>query len=248
MTEPIDPQPIPEKKLFRSKQNRMIGGVCAGFAEYLNLDPVLIRIVWIVMVIWGGIGFLAYLAGLILMPENPAEIVAPRTPERRNGNSSLIWGVLLILFGLFFLSDEFNFWDFHWFFFWPRFFQWHLVWPILIIFAGIIYIILSVREHPETIGRPDSRDWMVGGKRFYRVTSRKMISGVCAGVAEYFNIDVVFVRLGWVILTILAHWFSIISYVILAIVLPAEFSIPPKTHTADPANTETSNSEKEDSL
>jgi phage shock protein C len=51
--------------------NRKIAGVCAGFAEYLDLDPTLVRIVWVMLVIFGGCGVLGYVIGWIIMPEEP---------------------------------------------------------------------------------------------------------------------------------------------------------------------------------
>lgn len=61
------------KRLFRSSTNRAIGGVCAGFAEYLRLDITLARVLWILAVIFTGIlpGVLAYVVAWILMPEAP---------------------------------------------------------------------------------------------------------------------------------------------------------------------------------
>jgi len=59
------------KPLSRSRTNRKIAGVCAGFAEYLDLDPTLIRILWVMLVIFGGCGLLAYLIAWIIMPEEP---------------------------------------------------------------------------------------------------------------------------------------------------------------------------------
>jgi len=59
------------KPLSRSRTNRKIAGVCAGFAEYLDLDPTLIRILWVMLVVFGGCGLLAYLIAWIIMPEEP---------------------------------------------------------------------------------------------------------------------------------------------------------------------------------
>ncbi|MCL2650436.1 MAG: PspC domain-containing protein [Candidatus Azobacteroides sp.] len=55
------------KKLKRSS-NKMIGGVAAGIAEYLDLDPTIIRIIWAVSVIFAGFGFFAYIICWIIMP------------------------------------------------------------------------------------------------------------------------------------------------------------------------------------
>ncbi|MCL4264431.1 MAG: PspC domain-containing protein [Anaerolineae bacterium] len=59
-----------EKRLTRNPEDRMIFGVCSGIANYLNLDPVLIRLAFVLLVLFGnGIGIVAYLLLAILMPE-----------------------------------------------------------------------------------------------------------------------------------------------------------------------------------
>ena len=57
-----------DKKLSRSN-NKMIGGVCAGIADYLGLDPTIVRIVWVLMLFFAGFGILLYLILLIIMPK-----------------------------------------------------------------------------------------------------------------------------------------------------------------------------------
>ncbi|MCK4647782.1 PspC domain-containing protein [Candidatus Pacearchaeota archaeon] len=57
------------KKLYRSKKQKIIGGVCGGIAEYLNLDPTLIRLLWILIIFMGGAGILAYIIAWIIIPE-----------------------------------------------------------------------------------------------------------------------------------------------------------------------------------
>jgi phage shock protein C len=61
------------KRLYRSKRDRILGGVCAGLGNYLNLDPVLIRVGWVVAFFAAGIGFLAYLIAWIIIPEDPTQ-------------------------------------------------------------------------------------------------------------------------------------------------------------------------------
>ena len=48
------------KRLFRSRKERMVAGVCGGIGEYLNIDPTLIRLAFLLFTIWGGGGILAY--------------------------------------------------------------------------------------------------------------------------------------------------------------------------------------------
>ncbi len=59
-----------EKKLYKSSRNKMIDGVCAGIAEYFNVDPTLIRIALVLFGATGG-GILAYIIMAIIMPRNP---------------------------------------------------------------------------------------------------------------------------------------------------------------------------------
>lgn len=60
-----------ERKLYKSANNRMIDGVCAGIAEYFNFDPTLIRLAWVIFSIAGGSGILAYIIAAIIIPRNP---------------------------------------------------------------------------------------------------------------------------------------------------------------------------------
>ena len=57
------------RKLFKSSTNRMLCGVCGGIGEYFNIDPTVIRILWIVFSILGGSGILAYIIAAIIIPE-----------------------------------------------------------------------------------------------------------------------------------------------------------------------------------
>lgn len=58
-----------DKKLYKSKENRMLCGVCAGIANYFNIDPSIIRVLWILFACMGGSGILAYILIAIILPE-----------------------------------------------------------------------------------------------------------------------------------------------------------------------------------
>lgn len=60
-----------EKKLYKSSKNKMLDGVCAGVAEYFNIDPTLVRIGLVLFSAMGGAGILAYIIMAIVMPRNP---------------------------------------------------------------------------------------------------------------------------------------------------------------------------------
>ena len=56
------------KKLYRSRE-RVIAGVCSGIGEYFDVDPVLVRVIWIVLIFAAGGGIIAYLLAWIIIPE-----------------------------------------------------------------------------------------------------------------------------------------------------------------------------------
>lgn len=58
------------KKLHKSQVDRKLCGVCGGIAEYFNIDPTLVRLLWILFTLAGGAGLLAYIIAAIIMPEN----------------------------------------------------------------------------------------------------------------------------------------------------------------------------------
>ena len=69
-TRPLPP-PRPRRRLMRSRRDKMIAGVCGGFAEYVELDPTIVRIIWLLLALVGGGGLLAYIIAWIVMPREP---------------------------------------------------------------------------------------------------------------------------------------------------------------------------------
>lgn len=62
-----------EKKLYREKEGRKLCGVCMGIANYFDIDPTLIRLIWVVTIFCLGGGVLAYLLAALILPERPTE-------------------------------------------------------------------------------------------------------------------------------------------------------------------------------
>ncbi len=56
------------KRLYKSSNDKVLAGVCGGIGEYFDVDPVLIRILWVVSAFFGGVGVLAYIIAAIIMP------------------------------------------------------------------------------------------------------------------------------------------------------------------------------------
>ena len=126
-------------RLYRSRSDRMLFGVAGGMADWLDLDPSLVRIVWALLILAGGVGFLLYIVAAIVIPEEPlggpanmaagqgvaaagaggaasasagddwhAQRQARRAARaQRGGNGAVIFGLILIALGAWFLIDRF---------------------------------------------------------------------------------------------------------------------------------------------
>jgi phage shock protein PspC (stress-responsive transcriptional regulator) len=126
------------RRLTRSRDDRVIAGVCGGLGEYFGVDAVLIRIAALVLVFAGGAGLLLYAIGWIAMPEHPetgvpGPLQAPGAvgqPSERTGGA-LALGLLFIALGAFFLVDEI----------WSDFLDWQYLWPIVLIAVGAAVLV-----------------------------------------------------------------------------------------------------------
>jgi phage shock protein C len=65
-----DAPPAMRERLMRDTQNNKIAGVCAGLARYFDVDAVLVRLIFLVLALSTGIGFIAYIIGWIVMPKD----------------------------------------------------------------------------------------------------------------------------------------------------------------------------------
>lgn len=59
------------RRLYRSRHDRILGGVAAGVAEYFNIDPTIVRLAWLLTVLWGGAGVVLYIIAWIVVPLDP---------------------------------------------------------------------------------------------------------------------------------------------------------------------------------
>lgn len=126
------------KKLKRSNSDKVIAGVCGGFGEYFNIDPVIIRIIWVLLLLLpGGPGFLAYLICALIIPQDDGVIHQASSSSTSNtSNTALFIGIALVAVGGSMLAKII----------WPnftfRFMRLGKYWPILLVIFGI-YIIIS---------------------------------------------------------------------------------------------------------
>ncbi len=141
----------------------MLDGVCGGIAEYFAVDPVLVRVVFVLFTAFHGSGLIAYIVGMIIMPRAPLETEAETLPDAEKAPSSpvliqstpdtpekpvpayasagsLIIGLVLVILGGLFLLDNLDFPFFHNFFWWFRHNFWDFFIPGIIIVIGLVLI------------------------------------------------------------------------------------------------------------
>jgi phage shock protein C len=127
-------------KLYRSRTERMVAGVCGGLGMYLGLDPTWVRLFFVALVFANGFGFLAYFILAMLMPQAPEgqEIEMPEVPLSQNPQAAKLAGGALILLGVFFFLDNLHLP-------WLRWVDFDILWPLLLVLAGGALLVRSFR-------------------------------------------------------------------------------------------------------
>ena len=59
------------KKLYKSRYDKKLCGVCGGIAQYFNIDPTIVRLIWAALIVFAGTGILIYILAAIILPEEP---------------------------------------------------------------------------------------------------------------------------------------------------------------------------------
>jgi phage shock protein C len=140
------------ERLYRPKNNRVIAGVCGGFAQYFRIDPTIIRIIWILISL-SGTGILAYIVAAIIMPDEDKVVgsrnewnESPKTeaddfvssfesekdnwgeqpPKYNSERNRFVLGAILVGLGILFLGNQII----------PRLFELKYLVPILLIGIG----------------------------------------------------------------------------------------------------------------
>ena len=63
-----------KKRLYKSNYEKVLVGVCGGIADYFDIDPTLVRLLWVILLMMGGSGILAYIIAAIIIPNEPEYI------------------------------------------------------------------------------------------------------------------------------------------------------------------------------
>ena len=155
-----------QSRLERSTTNKVVAGVCGGIGEYLQVDPTLVRVFFVVgSILTGGLGLLGYIVLIVLMPQpgQPAPFVktsgvstssvdaaaggapsdqiapiapAPADPEAAERNRAAFGAVLIALGAIFLFSNAGVF----------RIVRWDLAWPLVLIAIGALLLAQRIRR------------------------------------------------------------------------------------------------------
>lgn len=213
------------KRLYKSRQDRIIDGVCGGIGEYLGIDPVIVRIIFLLLFFMGGIGLLLYIAGMLIIPPNPEDKEKqPVESQKKTSSILFIFGLLLVIIGVGLLLENLG-WPF-WHFFKTAF---NYLLPIFIIAIGLFLIIsYFTKKRDVNITKTENEETKVElktgetAKRLFRSRKNRMLFGVCGGLGEYLNTDPTIVRILWVILAISSFGIALLLYLIMAVIVPEE--------------------------
>jgi phage shock protein C len=217
----MDIETVQSKKLYKSRHDRMVDGVCAGIAEYVGIDTTILRVLWILSIFIGGAGILLYIAAMIIIPVNPEHLASPKTGTivKPSQGNQRFWGMMLIVIGLIILLTNLGMFAF------LHIWQISLtaLFAFLLIVTGLYFIFRTpvVREQPSEQFTPGAAQ-QPHYRRFERVGKERKLLGVCGGIARYFDIDPSIVRMLYVFFTFISHGFGIIVYFALALILPEE--------------------------
>lgn len=142
-------------KLYRNKSDRMIGGVCGGLGTFLNIDPIFVRLLFVLLLFGSEFGFILYILLWIIVPEEGkaygfkdnslGEKVKSMGEDIQQAvtqphpQAGIIMGVGLIVIGGFLFLDRLNL-------SWMNWINLDILWPILLIVVGVVLLIRKKTE------------------------------------------------------------------------------------------------------
>ncbi len=218
------------RTLYRHPTDKRVAGVCGGIGEYLNIDPVLVRLAWIILALLtvGGPALIVYGVLWLFLPvgtqkgglQQPAAIDVRQANLRWAAWALVGLGVLWLLANLGILGPI-------WHGFWGI--MRILFWPAILVAAG--FFLLRSQAGGSLV--QDVKDRMPGGdavKQTIRDTrqriplkrsrSDRMLLGVCGGLARVVNVDTAIVRILFALFTIFSGGIGVILYIVLALIMP----------------------------
>jgi phage shock protein C len=198
-----------KRKLERSVNDKIFLGLCGGIAYKLNVEPTLIRILFILSILIGGWGIVFYILAAMLIPKNHDYSV--NNPEEqyliRRTNNKILLGGSLMLIGFFFTFNIYGIIQYFTFVGIPP----SVFWAFALIGAGVYTYTRSTNENSH-----------VTPGKFVRMNENRRIAGICSGFAYYLNIDTNMCRMLWIIFSFVTLGVGLVIYLVIWLALPLE--------------------------
>jgi phage shock protein C len=131
---PPGPPAPPQRTVRRSRSERVIAGVCGGLGRHLGIDPVLLRVAFIILALANGLGLIAYVVAWVAIPEEGQDQPVTPGPEPRRETGRLVLGGSLVVLGLVLLLDRLA----------PDLDE--LFWPVAVVAVGVAIILVGLRR------------------------------------------------------------------------------------------------------
>lgn len=245
------------RMLYRHPNDKLIGGVCGGVAEYLNWNPVIVRVLWVVATFatWGG-GIMAYLLLAMFLPTGTNAVGQLRPPAVEMNQKGVTWAAgLLIGFGGLWLLLNLGILPGMWRVFWGL--VGVIFWPALLIGAGYLLLranrqsdlnqdmVEAARKMKESMGEKLPSSDQVKARfasvqqsmPMQRSRSNRMFMGICGGMAEKFGVDANLIRLIWAAFAIGTMGIGALLYGFVGLLLPEAGSLQTPATVSSSAGT-----------
>lgn len=151
------------RRLYRSRKDRVISGICGGVGEYFKVDPVIVRVAAVFLILTGGIGVIAYIVGIFIIPEAPVgesgseDVAGPESAsaleakpvkaaeaQPASNSGPVLFGLILVILGAFFLLRSILvFSHYYW---WIRDQMHVFFWPGILIGVGLFLILRNSKR------------------------------------------------------------------------------------------------------
>jgi len=196
------------KRITRSQDDRIIAGVCGGFADYFNVDSTLIRMLWIFFTLFGGSGILGYILASIIIPDEGIEI---KTKPNLGVKKSRFWGFILVVVGVIVLIQHDYLFKTILYSFWGT--SLNAIFSMGLILIGAYMLFYRRKDLTAFFDKEAALP-------LHLSETDKKVAGVCGGIAESVNVDSNIIRLIWVFGTFMTAGTGAIIYFVLMIILP----------------------------
>ena len=133
-TGPSEPPQPAQRLVRRSRSERVLAGVCGGVGRYFGVDPVLLRIAFIILALANGLGVVAYVVAWVAIPEEQPDQPPGPPSEPRRETGRLVLGGSLVVLGLVLLLDRLA----------PELDE--LFWPVALVAVGVAVMLVGLRR------------------------------------------------------------------------------------------------------